>query len=347
MERKVKRKMYNLIFVDDETRVLEVIKNMLPWEDMNIRIVGCCDNAISALEIMINEHVDILVTDIKMPVMNGIELISRAKEMYSNIECLVLSGYEEFELARLAMEQGVSGYLLKPCTKEVLKKEIEKSVEKMKRKTIEGITNFEIRQKRVEKIYDELMKVPIEYNEDDYVIVQNIADRCNDYSAFKESVIMIAIHHSEFLKNFPSQIKYMTKIFDREELMRHAVEILRSIKGRPDISDPIVLKMVDYVYEHYDIAKLTLQYVADNSIHFSARYIGKRFTKEMGIKFSEFLLKVRMEKAIEILYENDYINADEIANRIGLGNNVQYFYRLFRQYTGMTIKEYREKNVKK
>ena len=53
-----------------------------------------------------------------------------------------------------------------------------------------------------------------------------------------------------------------------------------------------------------------------------------------------------MEKAIEFLRETGDSNADDIANRIGLGNNVQYFYRLFRQYTGMTLKEYRDKMIR-
>jgi len=66
----------------------------------------------------------------------------------------------------------------------------------------------------------------------------------------------------------------------------------------------------------------------------------------MNMKFSDFLLQVRMEKAIEFLRETGDSNADDIANRIGLGNNVQYFYRLFRQYTGMTLKEYRDKMIR-
>ena len=71
--------MYNLILVDDEVRALSAIRNSVSWEEMNVQVIGCFDNALSALELMINEHVDILVTDIKMPVMDGLELIGRAK----------------------------------------------------------------------------------------------------------------------------------------------------------------------------------------------------------------------------------------------------------------------------
>ena len=64
------------------------------------------------------------------------------------------------------------------------------------------------------------------------------------------------------------------------------------------------------------------------------------------MRFSDFLMQVRMEKAKEFLNENDYMNTEELADRVGLGNNLQYFYRLFRQYTGMTVKEYRDKMAK-
>ena len=112
--------MYSLILVDDEMRVLEALRKIVPWEQLNIRVIGLYDNAISALQTIIDERPDILVTDLMMPVMNGLELIARAKEMYPPIECLVLSGHEEFELARSAMACGVRGYLVKPCRKEEL-----------------------------------------------------------------------------------------------------------------------------------------------------------------------------------------------------------------------------------
>ena len=76
------------------------------------------------------------------------------------------------------------------------------------------------------------------------------------------------------------------------------------------------------------------------------KYIGKRFLKEMNMKYSDYLLKVRIEKAIEFLQRED-LAAAEIAERIGLGDSVLYFYRLFRQYTGKTFKAYKDSVRKK
>lgn len=337
--------MYKLVFVDDESRVLEAIKAMLPWEEMNIKVIGWCDNAVSALELMINEHADILVTDIKMPVMNGLELITRAKEMYPSIECLVLSGYDEFELARSAIERGVRGYLLKPCAKEELENSIKNCVKAIEREKAGTRYRFDQRQRQIEHLYDDLLNLKLDGEEDEN-LVREVAVRYQDFALLKEAVILIAAQHEQFVQNLRVLVKKLIQIQDGDELIESTVQILREISKQIGIVDPVVAKMVDYVNQHYNMTSLTLQYVADHEVHLTSRYIGRRFLKEMNMRFSDFLLQVRMEKAIELLYVTDYTNADQIADEIGLGNNVQYFYRLFRQYTGMTLKEYRDKIAK-
>lgn len=335
--------MYNLILVDDEIRVLKAVRDMLPWAEMNVRVIGWCDNAMSALEVMINEHTDILITDIKMPIMDGLELITRAKEMYPSIECLVMSGYEEFELARMAIEKGVRGYLLKPCGKEELEEKIINCVKVIEKKRTDASFYFERRQKQIEKLYDELLTLKLRNEKEDEELVRQVAVRYQDYGLLREAAIMAVIQHEKSDHNLKPLVKRVAQIQSSEELIRCVVEILSEISKHKAVGDPVIIKMVQYVYDHYNVPSLTLQEVAGNEIHLTARYIGRRFLKEMNMKFSDFLLQVRMEKAIEILHKSDYINADEIADLIGLGNNVQYFYRLFRRYTGMTLREYREK----
>lgn len=335
--------MYNLIFVDDESEVLDVVRGLLPWEDMNIRVIGWCDNAISALEVMVNEHTDILITDIKMPVMSGLELISRAKEMYPKIKCLVLSGYEEFELARAAIEHGVKGYLLKPCEKEALENSIKNCVEMIAGERVETSYRFEQRQEQIENLYDDLMNLKLGDKAKDEEAVRQIAIRYQDFSMVREAIMIAFMQHEQSLQSLHTIAKKLVHIQKSEEMIQCAVDLLREINKYTGIADPIVAKMVRYVYEYYDVTSLTLQEVADKEMHMSSRYIGRKFMKEMNMKFGDFLTKVRMEKAIELLREVSHYTADEIANRVGLGNNVRYFYTLFREYTGMTAKEYREK----
>ena len=111
---------YKLLLVDDERDVLEAISAAVPWEKYDIQLVGLCDNAIEALKQIQRETPDLVITDVKMPVVNGIELIFQARQQGCDAEFIVLSGFDEFEFAQSAMSQGVRYYLLKPCSEEEL-----------------------------------------------------------------------------------------------------------------------------------------------------------------------------------------------------------------------------------
>ncbi|HJC56439.1 MAG TPA: response regulator [Candidatus Eisenbergiella intestinipullorum] len=106
-----------LLLVDDESFLCEQISSNVSWESFGAELIGYCDNAMDALEQMIDEMPDILITDIRMPVMNGLELIARAKQMNPLLQCVILSGYAEFTLAQAALREGVQNYLLKPFSR--------------------------------------------------------------------------------------------------------------------------------------------------------------------------------------------------------------------------------------
>lgn len=107
--------MYKLLIVDDEQIEREGMAQFIPWEKYDIRLLNTAWNGVDALEKIQKEIPDIVLTDIKMPIMNGIELIERLSETYKNIVIIVLSGYGEYEFTSQAMEYGVRHYVLKPC----------------------------------------------------------------------------------------------------------------------------------------------------------------------------------------------------------------------------------------
>ena len=89
---------------------------------------------------------------------------------------------------------------------------------------------------------------------------------------------------------------------------------------------------------------LNLLKIADQVVHFGPKYVGKCFLRETGNRYSEYLYKVRMEKAKELLVREKDWRIEMIAEAVGLGHEVQYFYQLFKKYTGTTPKEYRTRN---
>lgn len=107
--------MYKLLIVDDEEIEREGMEKFIHWEKYGIELVGSAWNGVDGLEEIQRQKPDIVLTDIKMPVMDGIELIWRARKDFPEMEFVVLSGYGEYEFTSQAMEEGVRHYILKPC----------------------------------------------------------------------------------------------------------------------------------------------------------------------------------------------------------------------------------------
>lgn len=117
--------MYKLMMVDDEAIIRDGMEAMLRTIP-GVRLIKTCSNAFEALECMTDEMPDILISDIKMPQMDGLELAERALQKYPAMQVIILSGYDEFEYARKAMQLGVKEYILKPCEREELEVVLER-----------------------------------------------------------------------------------------------------------------------------------------------------------------------------------------------------------------------------
>lgn len=109
---------YKVILVDDEDIEREAMAELIPWNDLQMELSDMAWNGIEALEKIRIQVPDLVITDIKMPVMDGIELICKARAEFPNMAFVVLSGYGEYEYTSKAMEQGIRHYILKPCDEE-------------------------------------------------------------------------------------------------------------------------------------------------------------------------------------------------------------------------------------
>lgn len=118
--------MYRLLIVDDEDIERDGMANFIPWQDYGVELIGTAWNGMDGYGKIESLHPDIVLTDIKMPIMNGIELIQKAREKYPDIVFLVLSGYGEYEFTSQAMEEGVRHYILKPCDETKIVEALEK-----------------------------------------------------------------------------------------------------------------------------------------------------------------------------------------------------------------------------
>ncbi|MBW5445234.1 response regulator [Cohnella sp. CFH 77786] len=110
--------MLQILLVDDEPYVVDDLSVTIPWQELGFEQVHIAYSGMEALEILQRHPIDILVTDINMPQMTGMELIDLVRDRWKHIKCLLLTGYAEFEYAKQAIERQASAYLLKPVADE-------------------------------------------------------------------------------------------------------------------------------------------------------------------------------------------------------------------------------------
>lgn len=156
--------------------------------------------------------------------------------------------------------------------------------------------------------------------------------------------------------NIKSAISNQGCIKDLPEMYKRTREALRlyssfnSLKGEIPLIDvsisqysKTIQQVIEYTRENLSNTSLTLNHIASNVLYLNPDYLGKLFKKECGVKFSDYLMNLRMEKAKQIIAKSIDLKMYEVAQQVGLGNNTAYFGQVFRKYIGMLPSEYKMK----
>jgi len=112
--------MLKVIIADDEERVCRLVQMIVDWDALGMEVIGTAANGLEALELVESLKPDILITDIRMPGCDGLELIEKAKAISPHLQIALISGYAQFEYAQAAINFGVGGYILKPIKKDII-----------------------------------------------------------------------------------------------------------------------------------------------------------------------------------------------------------------------------------
>lgn len=150
--------MLTLIIVEDEDMIRETLSVIIDWSAINVELIGSCKDGIEAYHMIIDENPNIVLTDIRMPGMNGLELIEKISKTDIITEFILLSGYADFTYAKMAMAFHVRHYLIKPCNE----KEIADAV-------ILAAQNY-YRRQQIHAIFPELNKSHIDVKKDSNAI---------------------------------------------------------------------------------------------------------------------------------------------------------------------------------
>lgn len=120
--------MYRIVLIDDEPQIRKGLAALIPWDEYGIEIVGEAGNGKTALELLERLHPEIAIADIRMPYSDGLELLEQARKLSAPPKFIMLSGFDQFDYVRKAMQLGAQNYLLKPVDPTELKTTIQETV---------------------------------------------------------------------------------------------------------------------------------------------------------------------------------------------------------------------------
>lgn len=129
--------MCNVLIVDDESLIVEGLKVLIPWSELGVKDIFIACNGEEALALLRENTVDIIISDITMPKMNGLQLIKEVKKVSDRTKCIILSGYDDFAYAKEAIYLGIENYILKPINEVELVETLKLTMDKLKNEELE------------------------------------------------------------------------------------------------------------------------------------------------------------------------------------------------------------------
>lgn len=190
--------MYTVVVADDEVELRDAIVKTIKWEEIGFSVVGAAENGIEALELVELLEPDLLLTDIKMPFVSGLELARRAREIRPAMNIAFLSGYDDFSFAQQAIQYNIISYLLKPISAAELTKEL-----------------TAIRKKIDEKIAQ-------------FKFSQDMADISGQAKKYRTEAFLLSV----FLDGEAGRIQGGTKKGEELERMAASLELRKSEEGK-------------------------------------------------------------------------------------------------------------------
>ncbi|MBC8081441.1 MAG: response regulator [Gorillibacterium sp.] len=139
--------MWSIALIDDDRQVLQSMKRAIPWEDLNAACAGEAMDGEAGLRMVAETQPDIIITDIYMPVMNGLDMISELRDNGYSGKIIILSGYADFEYARKALRLGVDDYLSKPVTLKTLETVLKQAMQQLEDKLAIDYKHEDLRKK--------------------------------------------------------------------------------------------------------------------------------------------------------------------------------------------------------
>ena len=354
--------MYSLVVIDDEYLVVEGIKAMIDRRKMNFKVVGCAYDGISGLDTIRENQPDLVITDIRIPGLDGLSLIEAAKEFCPGTFFVVISGYAEFEYARRALCLGVKGYIEKPISIQALQTTLDRLEPEFTPDAKKGqarkklLQEYEKIETSLENCIQSIFQAdPAGLHENTekgfqwiFEIYQEPQDAKREIYKFLCVLGDIFLEQSGQAKKDASvSFQKIEKLQTRQEILGYARRVVSGIAcfmeaNQTGSNHRTVLQLLDFINEHYN-QDIGLNELAD-MVQMNPAYLSVLFKKEVGKSYVKYLTDLRMSHAEEFLLQGKKVN--DVSCMVGY-SNYRYFCDVFKKHRNMTPYEYKNGSKKK
>ena len=348
-----------VVIIDDEPWTRDVIVKLTRWQELGLELVGEAADGETGMELVREIRPDIVITDVRMPRISGIELVRIMRGEGLSTPVLIISGYDEFEYVRSALKLGVADYLLKPIKAEELNQQLKSCVQLLKKEELIPNSSMQLGffadgwQSGYSRIKASIETALQLGNKEK--VRSNLAELsrliAENEGSNPSMTTMIGIYYALL---FPLQ-KYVDTmgmeredvfgkagpqfVFSRDNTIAQMTEFINGLYNtvidraeRQQHSRLDIEAVCRYISENYT-AGITLEHTAD-VFHVTKEYLSKAFKTARGEGFSEYVTSMRMKKAYELISEYDAPLKD-VGAMVGY-YDLAHFYKTFKKHFGKT-----------
>jgi two-component system, response regulator YesN len=369
---------HKVFLVEDEIVTREGIRDNVDWASAGFEFCGEAPDGELALPLIQTIQPDVVITDIKMPFMDGLQLCCLIKEYLPHTRTIILSGHDEFKYAQEAIKVGVTEYLLKPVGTQDLLTVLHKMARQIDREKGEKENLQRLRDQVAEQFSEtdaqaEAHKLAL-LKLDSLAVAQFLKHGAKTevddfFTSYLEplgepNLVSPLVIHYIVTHLILSAANFVRELGSQPEVVipeiNHLGKLLAGIQSLPQVKAQVgkvllaaltlrdsqtyaqrtlIKKATDYIEAQYASPEISLNAVAAQ-VNLSPSYFSVVFSREVGETFIEYLTRVRIHKAKELI-RTTALTCSEIGYRVGY-NNPRYFSSVFKKAVGLSPVEFRD-----
>jgi two-component system, response regulator YesN len=344
-----------LMIIDDEMWSREVVKKLIHFDEYSLELIGEADNGLDGLRMIEQLHPDIVITDMKMPGLSGLDLLKKLTK-FPTIKTIVMSGFDDYDYLRQAIHSKAVEYLLKPIKEEDINAAIERCMDELrlgneKKLTSNRIFTDDIHHQEYLKFLRKLQMVIIKkqpeavgptlaeltkfnskVNTSEMImkLKENLLNQLQQY-LHQQNMDYTFVTPSHSSATLTDMIDHITPIFSK---------VLKDIRQPRLKQSSDIINIKNFIDQHY-MYPISLDDVSD-AFFLSKEHVSRLFRKTYNESVTQYILKKKMENAADLI-RTSQLNYREIAYQLGF-EDISYFYKQFKKIFQCTPGEYKEKS---